>query len=46
MEYEDIPSILVPRAPDRPDWVWIQDPENGIRQVLVSKVRLVRIEEA
>lgn len=46
VEYEDIPSILVPRAPDRPDWVWIQDPENGIRQVLVSKVRLVRIEEA
>ena len=44
-EYEGISSQIVLQAPDRPDWVWIQDPENGTRQVLISKIRLIRIEE-
>ena len=45
VEYEGIPSVLMLRAPDRPDWVWIRDLENGIRQVLIAKLKLMRIEE-
>lgn len=44
-EYEGVPSVVIVRPPDRPDWIWIEDPQNGPRQVLISKVRLVAIEE-